>query len=311
MADIRSFRGDDIAVLAAMLAKDQPFAGVTEQRFLKKVIFEENFDPAGLFVAEEDGVIRGFLNALYRRVPVWAGVPMELDQGWFQIFCVPGRADVPTIGAALLEAGERYLAEHGKTKISTGYFPTYFTQGVDEFHEAEQDLFRGRGYRASESISLELDLTSYAEPENMEQKRKALAEQGFYLGPMRMEHIPSILDAESPFGNASWAYEFRSRIVNGDLGALQVCAAGEKVIGVAACHDPDAPSGRFGPFGVDPAYRGHGIGAVLLADALGEMKRRGDKLTWMQWVSESGPAYHLYSRAGYRRRCRYETFSKG
>lgn len=307
---IRNLCGNDIAACAALLDKDQPFLGVTESRFVRKIVLEENYSPHGFFVAEEDGRILGFLNAVFRQVPIRAGEPMEAYTGWFSAFCVPDPADVPTVGRALLETGERYLVSHGKTRISTGFYPTYFSQGIEASHTAEIVLFREMGYTGAESMSLACDLTAYREQPDVAACRQQLLRDGFYLGAVQTRLIPSLLDPHSPIVNASWAYEFRSRIENGDMDALRVCADGDTVVGVAGCHDPMAPDGRFGPFGVDPAYRRRGIGSVLLADAILEMKRRGCTASWMQWVTPNGAAYRLYEKVGYRHRNTFYTFSK-
>ena len=77
---IRTLNGSDIPLCAEMLQKDQPFLRVTETRFLQKIVFEENFSPRGFFIAEENGVVSGFLNAVYRRVPYSAEVPPEQEK---------------------------------------------------------------------------------------------------------------------------------------------------------------------------------------------------------------------------------------
>ena len=181
---------------------------------------------------------------------------------------------------------------------------------MEESHTALRALFTGRGYADAQSCSLCCDLAAYREKPDLAEKREALFRGGFRIGALQTAQAPSLLRPGAPFAGGSWTYEFRSRILQGDLAAIRVCEKDGEIIGAAACHDPYSEDGRFGPFGVDPAFRGHGIGAVLLADALGEMKRRGNVFSWMQWVSEGGAAYHLYTGVGYRIRNRFHTFSK-
>lgn len=56
---------------------------------------------------------------------------------------------------------------------------------------------------------------------------------------------------------------------------------------------------RFGPFGVLPAARGRGAGAVLLETALHRMAGEGMAHAWFQWTAPDSPAHRLYSSRGF------------
>ena len=56
---------------------------------------------------------------------------------------------------------------------------------------------------------------------------------------------------------------------------------------------------RFGPFGVDPAQRGQGIGRLLLFRCLDAMLARGFHCAWFLWTGRN--AARLYELAGFRK----------
>lgn len=310
---IRNFRGSDIEKIPQIWQKDMPFITVSREYFIRKIVLEDNFLPEGFFAAEDDstGEILGFVCAVYRRTPICAGIPVETDRGWISAFCVPDRSRCDEIGGALLSAAEDYLFRNGKTQLSTGFFPQYFTQGIEENLCPEYaSLFGKHGWNGSRSWSLSMPLNGYSTSGDIRAKRNILENEGIYTGALRDDLLLSLLDPNAPFSNASWSYEFKMRLAELDFGCIRVAALGGKVIGAAACNDRTAPCGRFGPFGVDPSMRGKGIGSVLLDDALCEMKRRGYETAWMQWVGDSGSAYHLYTKAGFTKNNTYLTFTK-
>ena len=62
---------------------------------------------------------------------------------------------------------------------------------------------------------------------------------------------------------------------------------------------------RFGPFGVNEALRGRGIGRVLLAAMLSEMLKKGFHVAW--FMSTSDAAARLYALCGFHETRRYAT----
>lgn len=315
--NVRAYRGEDIGRILAIWQKEAPFCAPDRNGFIRKTLLEENFSPDGLLIAEnESGDISGFVIAVARRVPVCAGAPDESNLGFYTAFCVPGLNDpadarAADTGRALVTAAENYLRSLGRTRVSTGFYPFYYAQGFEENRQPGYcALFESLGYRGGRSFSLSLDMADYRENPRVPGYRRALADDGFYVGPLTPAYLPSLLDPGADFSSPSWSREFAYRVAELDFDCVRIAAKDGRVIGAAACDDRLSRPGRFGPFGVSPALRGRGIGSVLLADALAEMKRRGVKTSWMQWVGDGGAAYRLYTGVGYQKANTFLTFSK-
>lgn len=295
--------------IVALWKKTLPYLCIDRDIFMRKVFLEANFNAKGAFVAEEKGKIVGFVNAVFRKVPICADAEIENDMGWLSAFVV----DKEHIGCGdlLLEKAENYLKMNGKKTVNTGYYPTYFVQGVDERYTPEYiEIFENRGYAPTRSIAMNLDLQKYNPPANIEEKRTNLEAEGIRISPLTDEHITSLLSLENEFLKPSWLYEYVNRVKDMDFERFRIAVKDGKVLGACVFSDPDSAPERFGPFGVNDSCQGKGIGGVLLADTLGEMKKRGLKNAWMQWASDDKGASILYERAGFVKKESYIEFEK-
>ena len=308
---IRSFRGDDAEALLLCWNNARSHDAVTRECFIKKLLLDVNFDAEGLLIAEEAGKILGFVNCVFRRVPMDAHSAINPREGWISAFAVDAPDGFEQVGNALMDAAESYFKTHGKTVISTGYYPLYLYQGMTlEYDGAYLPLFDQRGYSRALSLARELTLSEYTTPTDLESRRARLKENGIYTGAMEDKYIASLMDSREEFNSPSGAYEFKLRLLELDYGRIRIAAKDGHVIGVCVFGDPyDSPC-RFGPFVVSPAYQGQGIGSVMLHDCLTEMKARGLERAWMQWTPRSGAAFAMYGKLGFRITKTYVTFSK-
>ncbi len=308
---IRNFEKTDIFPLFSLWNNAFPRECVSKERFYKTIFLEPNFSPDGLFVAEENGSILGYINAVYRRVPIHLRVNIE-NTGYINAFAIRDDADFMSVGTALLSAAEKYFSDNGNDFITTGYFPLYLNQGVEtDGNEHYLTLYQKFGYTVKSSVSMGLPLALYhPEHEMFEQKRRQLSAQGFAFSTLRDEHIFSLLAPDASFSNPSWSREFLSRLSDFDLSRFRICEASGEILGACVFGDPGSDMGRFGPFGVSPKLRGLGIGTILLYDTLCEMQERGIPRAWMQWVSASGAAFHMYEKAGFQIEKNYSGFYK-
>ena len=306
---IRNGKGSDMNDIIALWKKALPYLVIDRKLFMNKIFMDPNFDSKGFFVAEENGKIAGFVNAIYRKVPICADAPVEKEKGWFAGFAF--NRDVKGVGDALLEQGEKYLIENGKTVINTGYYPTYFVQGVDENHTPENvELFRRRGYGEKRSISMILNLSEYRTDPGVKQKRQKLKDMGIEVISLTDEYITKLFTLENDFLRPTWLVEYKSRACDMDFDRVKIAVQGEKILGACIFKDPGSNDERFGPFGVSPSCRGLGIGGVILDEVLTEMKNRGLKNAWMQWASDDKGAAVIYERAGFKVKESYLEFEK-
>lgn len=308
---VRNFKGDDVIKLVDCFNSALPHNTIDKDQFIKKVLLEENFDPDGLFIVENDGRISGFVCCVYRKVPIDAYTPIAPTEGWISAFAVNEKESFFEIGNALLDSAENYFAMHKKSIISTGYYPLYLFQGVSEEHCPEYiELFEKRGYSCSRSIARRLELENYIAPQNIAAKKEKLESLGIYVGAIKDEHVCSLVDCREGFNSASSAYEFKLRLLDLDYERIRIAAKDGHVIGVCVFGDPYGSAERFGPFAVSKEYQGMGIGSVLMNECLSEMKKRGLSGAWMQWTPTSGAADAMYKKIGFKQTKTYVTFYK-
>jgi N-acetylglutamate synthase-like GNAT family acetyltransferase len=95
----------------------------------------------------------------------------------------------------------------------------------------------------------------------------------------------------------------RSLVSANEASTLHVALHNGEVIGFALTN-----SERFGPFGVNEAYRGQGVGAVLLSRALCAMRARNIHTAYFLWTSDQ--TARLYARHGFEIVRRFTMVSK-
>ena len=308
---IDNFKSSEIDAIISCWNKALPHDPVSKVHFIKKLVFDVNFDPKGFFTVKDGDEILGFVNAIYRKVPVTGYSDLEPENGWISAFAVADKSRFAEIGGMLLDKAENYLLSHGRKNIDTGYSPVYFYQGVSKEHCPEYvELFKSRGYSPAESLARDLTLSNYVPPENLEQRKKKLEDEGFYVGPMKDEYIYSLIDPNESFNGSIASHEFKLRLSDFDYDRIRIAAKDGRIIGVALFGDPMGSPERFGPFVVSSAYRGKGLGSVLLHDCLNEMKKRGLHNAWMQWTPSSGTAFEMYNKLGFAVSKTYVRFSK-
>ena len=301
---IRNIKSTDIVQIVELWNEALPHEVIDKNQFVKKVLLEPNFSEKGFFVAEENGDLVGFLNApCYRKKTV--------TTGHISILAIRDRARVSEIGTLLLDAAEAYHRENGKTHISTGYAPIYFTQGVEKDLCPEYvALYRSRGYEEKESLKRVCDLSRFTYPEQSRIRKAELAKEGIYIGEMKDEYILSLIDPSRPFAKPTWTFEFKQRLADMDYARIRIAAKDGEVIGCCVFGDPTGSPERFGPFGVNSDLQGKGIGKILLHDCFQEMKKRGLQCAWAQWTPVQGAAQNIYDRYGFTKRNSYYMFEK-
>jgi mycothiol synthase len=63
----------------------------------------------------------------------------------------------------------------------------------------------------------------------------------------------------------------------------------------------DGAIGIIWMIGVDPAYRGQGLGRVMLDASIADLKRRGAPAVELTVYADNTPAVELYKAAGFKR----------
>ncbi len=307
---VRAYRPTDEAAVVrlwnAALHSDQ--IGVATWR--AKVLLDPNFDPEGCLVAEVDGEARGFLLSLTRRVPFFDD-GLQADRAWITAFGVDPTARGHGVGTALLTGALDHLRGLGCTSVSLApYVPNYFTPGADvTAYRSGVDFLLKRGFAVVERpLSMRAELTGFQFPQPIVETQHRLETEGIAVRPATPSDIvPLLAFVHEHF---TWDWHREASGVLGDLFAgdprqvsMLVALQDDAVLGYAQ-HRAE----RFGPFGVDPTLRSRGIGRVLLAATLAEMRKKNYHAAWFLWTGDY--AAKLYSRCGFHEVRRFAVLQK-
>jgi GNAT superfamily N-acetyltransferase len=178
------------------------------------------------------------------------------------------------IGSALL--GD---AESRGARIVAAEAGNYFTPGVSVSDTATITFFGKRGYRETATTQnlVATDLP-YEEPEGVARATASGRRQ-----------ILAFIEKE--FGR-TWRFE-AARAFENDPPTLFYAEVNGAIAGFAAHEANNRGLGFFGPTGVAPAHRGHGLGARLLRASLADLRRLGHERAVIPWTD----ALEFYRKA--------------
>ncbi len=306
--------------------EDEPINNVTLKR---KVFLDPNFDPEGFIITETGDKLNGFIYVVMRKVVVDAGGELEPEKAWINGIgiladsCGSGKshdkqsgntADFTAIGMQLLAASEDFARKRGAKKINAmDYSPAYFIQGFDVGKQQQYvDLFQKAGYaKASDSVSMDIDLAAYKEAEEVRKTRESLEAEGFAFCHLSDELLLSLFCYLSKYQKPGWTHRVRKLLLEReDYTFVTVVTYKGEVIGFNIHGDTDSSLERFGPFGVREDFRGKGLGKVLLSECLLTMKARGLHNAWFQWGSRNSAAYYVYKKLGFTESNIYVSFTR-
>jgi GNAT superfamily N-acetyltransferase len=240
------------------------------------------------------------LLSLVRRVPFF-GDGYEPERSWITAFGVEAAFQRRGIGSSLLDAAlSRLRALNRKTVVISPYAPNYFTPGIDvTAYRTGIDFLMRRDFAVeSRPISMRAELTGFRIPPSIQERRRALLEDGVDVRPVVADDITLMLEFIARHFTWDWRREAAGVLTDlftGDprgVGML-VARRGDEILGYAQ-HRGE----RFGPFGVRPDLRSRGIGRVLLAATMREMLMQNLHAAWFLWTDEQ--AARLYVQCGFQ-----------
>lgn len=297
---IRTYRGADEAALVDLWNVAMTHDPIDAATFRTRVLLDANFRADGLLVAEGKGALVGFMLAIMRQVPLFLQ-GLEPERGWITAFGVHPDYRRQGIGQRLFAAALAGYVAAGRRQIEIApYTPNYFIPGVDVDAYAPALAFLEKlGWQvASTPISMRAELTGYQVQQEVVELEASLANDGIEIRPAGAADLPALMPFIATTFGWDW-YRFAQEVLLAQFGpgaddiCFLVAVQGERIVGY--CQQRRE---RFGPFGVDPAWRGQGIGRVLLARCLAAMRAKGFHCAWFLWTGRD--AARLYEREGFR-----------
>jgi len=211
-------------------------------------------------------------------------------QGYIQVIAVKPPYQSQGIGSALLNASERWFAQHGVTEVHVGRGRQYLWQGAPEGCER---FFRRHGYTDTEtSVDMTLDLAQYAHPSWVDAR---LPPQVCIRRARREDagNLPPVFHDEDL---ASWLGVYMRTMASGQYDSILLAATENGIVGLVLLLTE----------GVRQAYRNQGIGRALAAAATRQLKRQGMDTSYVGWTWLE----NWYGALGYRVWRRFHMMSK-
>lgn len=278
----------------ACLARDP----VSVESLRRRTLADPNLEPAGIMLGDEGGALAGFALAVPPGRPhLFANPP---GTGRIAAIGVRPAHRRKGLGTSLLERAVVFLKERGCRAVTVAAHE-HFVPGVDREAYAEGLRFLlARGFRETgEAVAMGRPLYDLTRPPAAVEAERTLAAAGVvargYL-PGDEVAVKDFLAEDFPEG---WI-EFFQRKLDAREAVVDViiACAGHRVIGYCQRLEGD----HVGPFGVAEAYRGRGVGSVMLYRLLDALRARGFRFAWF---GETGRAEPYYARAGFTVTRRY------
>jgi GNAT superfamily N-acetyltransferase len=310
--EIRPFSPDQLEPLLALFNEAirgrRSAAAVTTDDFRQRVLEHPGFDPSGLLIASQGhGQILGAVHAIAPPVQI-AHYARLAGQGFIFGPYVYGRSRGLGIGRTLLAEAERWLSFHSEAALIHGLrSPFYHTQ------EGPRQPYCG----STEVMGLTHDdhaLLSFLQHAGYQPIVEREVSMSALLHPVEMpERAPDSLrlvraSPHNPWrGTVAWApgetsgYGYDRYHPMADYDTFAV-AQGDAIVGHCQWY-PMRRAGRAVLFDlrVDPAFRGQGIGRLVLRGALAAMARSGYREVELHTSPQrNSVAYSMYLHFGFR-----------
>ena len=298
----RSFTLGDGPALVELWQRSAPRDSITLSRLRNMVLLDPNFRPEGLRIATSGERLIGAAYGVTRSTPM-EGLDLENDTGWIPFFFVDPAERHAGVGTRLLSDVLLYLKGKGRTKVHfASYTPYYFVPGLDRatYPDAET-LLHKHGFEIDyECVAMDLALGGYKPEVGIDDLITARLKEDYSFSTPTDDETYALASLASETFNPDWGRAIRTTIQSsGDLDRIIVARDSGRIVGWAMHGAYEDVLERFGPFGVDPAQRGKGLGKVLLHLTLQRMQARGLHGAWFLWTGEKSPAGHLYLQTGF------------
>lgn len=262
-----------------------------------RYLTDPNFRRDTCLMAEMNGRVVGFLLGFISRVVVQ--VTQAGDQPcWIVSMGVSADVRRRGIGGDLFGRFELAARDQDCSSILIGpYVPSYIAPGIDtcSYPESLGFLDAMEAEEIARPLSMKASLTARRFPDVLEDGVQLSQDDLSIRSALSEDFLPCLEFVRREF--PEWIEDV-SHVIRSMHGAdhrsvsLHVAVRAERCIGFSLSR-----AERFGPFGVDPREREHGVGGRLLEATLAAIRTRGFHTAWFLWTNDR--AARLYQRAGF------------
>ncbi len=296
--NIRALTRNDAAALLQVWNRAAIYDPMTASLLKEKIWGDLNCYEDLAWVIEVNKQLLAFVVGVFRPV-----IPTAL--GYIKLLAVEPDRQGQHLGSQLLKQVEDRLGQQGVKEIRIAESaPNYLVPGVDQRNTRALSFFKQHGYEPfAEAHNLSVDLQ--AEDFGTQQAEQNLRNRGIEVHRATLPDRPALatfLETHWP----SWRDEVECAHTGNPI-RLHLAWMDKAVIGFAAYEGNNRGTGWFGPMGTDPAYRGRGIGAVLLRRCLRDLRHSGLAQAVIPWAAHIG---FYQQHAGARRSRTFQRFRK-
>jgi len=312
----RPYRDTDLHPLLDLWSRALPLDATTRDEFERRVILDVNREPDSLLLAfdsdDEETPPIGFILGLVLHRPIEQTGLLE-NRGFITAFGVDPERQRQGVGTTLLQKAEEFFrARNRKEIVIAPYTPNYFVPGVDkERYASGVSFLKKHGFEEFvEAIAMDAPIGTFEiDPKTLEIENR-LRTEGIAIEIFSRDWMAEYLDFMRKDMPGPWLEDARRNLIDltrGLFNADSILVARDKGRIIGYCQYEGQ---HFGPFGVVDGYQGRGIGSVLLARTLYQMRLRGNHSAFVLWTGERA-AQGVYGRLGFTISRRFAVMRKG
>lgn len=301
-----------VALWNRSVATETIYKGFTKESFVKKFLDNPFFDFNGTFVAEEDGKIIGFANAIMKN----DGKPASETPGYVTCVAVDKQHQRQGIGSELLKALEAYLKAAGKTIIRLLFFNPinleWIVPGTKDhdhpnapavpFNSPFYFLLMANGYiiGGQQQDSYHLNIVNYELPKKVVDKNAENAKDGYTIEIYDEKKHHGFKELFEALNNPGWHEATMSNLAKEKPDPMLVVQKDGEILGwTGPLFTQESGRGYFAGIGVHPNTQGRGLGKSLFCELVYQSKLNGAKFMTLFTGSEN-PARNIYLYAGFK-----------
>lgn len=278
---IRRIQEEDFGALLACWNASAEFDHIPESVFRDK-LDDDGYRDDLAWVHVDDGSVCGLAIGVVRE----GDLDTKGSKGYVKMLAVRPENRRRRIGSELLKRLLKQFERSGIHTVRVGESsPNYLTPGLDVRYEAGLYLFEKHGFRrVGEAYDMEVRMSDLADDTISIAERAGADGIDFRrASEADWDELKRLLAQHWP----SWIPEVWRSMQNTPA-SVHVAALAGNVVAFSAFEGNNAGLGTFGPMGTAPAFRGRGLGEILLRHCLNDLSAMGYERVTIPWVAPVG-----------------------
>lgn len=267
---------------------------------LERIASDPNYDPEGAVVYQHGGRVVGYARVVVKTVPSYEGEPLGEVPAYLEGLVVGQSFRRQGIGTELLEHIESYAQARGKQIVRVACWHSAIA-GVSMLAGSSGYRFLvKRGYEAVPlEIKLRLRFEDFSLRDQIVETRERLCREGIqfrHYGDRDRDSFVSLVKGQFPHW---WHSTYGPNLDRDHPLPVLIALEDDRVVGfIGFVRVHEDRTAAFTP-GVDPEYRGRGIGTVLVNLWGAEVKEEGAVESAISTGTTNYPAQRIYFGMGY------------